>query len=183
MYNKRLFISLPLDAPLAKDIFGAFSNLNLPWSKIKKVSPEQMHLTLKFLGDFAIDQIPTLIDSLSNIDLRLGDIELEIIESKIFNPSQPKVLVLAVAENEKLKKLYTTIEDKLFEDGLADKDFRKFSAHITLARIKKTSTLKEFDNFKKWSMHKSFSPTYFQLQESELGKLGPQYTTLQTFDI
>lgn len=183
MYSKRLFISLPVDPILAKDIFQGFSSLNLPWEKIKKVPFEQIHLTLKFLGDFAIDKIPQLIDVLDSIDINLRDMELQIKASEIFNPSQPKVLVLSVSENDQLKKLHTAIEDALFDNGLADKDFRRFSAHITLARIKKSSDIKEFDSFKKWPMQKSFSPTYFQLQESELTKTGPQYTTLQTFDI
>lgn len=183
MTNKRLFISLPLDPAVSRDIFKKFSSLNLPWSKLKTVKPEQMHLTLKFLGDFDIVKIPNLINSLEQINITLKGIELHINQTKIFKASQPKVLSLAIEFNKNLQKLYDQIDQTLFDDGLAHKEIRKFSAHITLARVKKSAELEEFTSFSSWSIDKSFFVSYFQLQESELSKQGPLYTTLQTFDI
>lgn len=183
MNSKRLFISLPIDTIISKDIFQNFSKLNLTGDKLKYTKPEQMHLTLKFLGDFDIVNIPHLIDTLSKIHLDTKGIELHINQTKIFNSSQPKVLALTIESNKNLQNLYDQIDQILFDEGLANKEVRKFSAHLSLARIKKAATFKEFENFNKWSINKTTFATYFQLQESELTKQGPIYTTLQTFEI
>ncbi|MBT4209865.1 MAG: RNA 2',3'-cyclic phosphodiesterase [Candidatus Komeilibacteria bacterium] len=183
METKRLFISLPIDPSIVKDIFKKFEALDLPWEKIKKVHPDQIHLTLKFLGEMPIDKIPDIIDSLNKLDLAINDLELEIDQTEIFNERQPKVLVLKIKENEILQNLYDEIEQVLFEDGLAHKEVRKFSTHLTLARVKQTADFKEFKEFENWSVQKSFFASYFELIESELSKTGPSFTSLQAFDL
>jgi len=62
METKRLFIALPVDPIISRDIMKKFSSLDLPWEKIKPVRSEQIHLTLKFLGEFKIENIPDLIN-------------------------------------------------------------------------------------------------------------------------
>ncbi|MFA6307635.1 MAG: RNA 2',3'-cyclic phosphodiesterase [Patescibacteria group bacterium] len=183
METKRLFISLPVDPMLSKDIIKKFSNLNLPWEKLKKANLEQMHLTLKFLGDFPIDKIPDLLNSLSRIDIGISDLELEINQSEIFNIQQPKVLALAIKKNNDLQKLYDEIDQVLFDDGLSHKEVRRFSAHLTLARVKQKADFEEFEEFNNWQIKKSFFVSYFELKESELTKAGSEYTTLQVFDL
>lgn len=183
METKRLFISLPVDPAVSRDIIKKFKSLNLPWEKMKTVLPEQMHLTLKFLGDFNIEKIPDLLNSLNKINLDITDIEFQINQTTVFSPSHPKVLVVSIEANPQLQKLYDAIEQVLFDDGLAHKEVRRLSAHLTLARIKKSTDLEEFAEFNNWEIKKSFIVSHFELQESELTKMGPEYITLQTFDL
>lgn len=183
MDTKRLFIALPVDPTISKDIIKKFKSLNLPWEKLKIVQPEQIHLTLKFLGDFNIEKIPDLLNSLNKINLGIEDMEIYIDQTQIFNPRQPKVLALSIKNNSELQKLYNKIEQVLFDDGLAHKEIRRFSAHLTLARIKQSADFEEFAEFNNWEINKSFFTSYFELKESELTKMGPEYTTLQTFDL
>ena len=183
MEMKKLFISLPVDQAIARDLFKKFEALNLPWEKIKKVSPDQIYLTLKFLGKIPIDKIPDIIDSLDKLDLDIKDLEINIDQTKIFNERQPKVLVLNVKENKLLQNLYDEIEQVLFDDGLAHKEVRRFSTHLTLARVKQAADFDEFKNFKDWSIQRSFFASYFELIESELTKTGAEFTSLQSFDL
>lgn len=183
MGTKRLFISLPLDQTTSKDIHKKFSNLKLPWEKIRTVRPEQLHLTLKFLGDTDIDNIPFLINSLNKVKIGTDDIQLNIYQTQIFSPERPKILNLGIKIEHNLRKLYDQIENMLFDEGLAPKESRQFSAHITLARVKKTASLEEFENFNSWSINKFFYVSHFELQESTLSKNGPEYTVLQTFNL
>ncbi|PIR06402.1 MAG: RNA 2',3'-cyclic phosphodiesterase [Candidatus Komeilibacteria bacterium CG11_big_fil_rev_8_21_14_0_20_36_20] len=179
----RLFISLPVDAATTREITKKFTGLNLPWEKLKLIQPDQIHLTLKFLGDTPIDKIPPLIATLQEIKLNFQYLELTIENSIIFNSKTPKVLALKIKENKKLQTLFKAIEEKLFSAGLAHRENKKFSAHLNLARIKKTSQHKEFAKFTDWQVHKIIQASYFELKESVLTKKGPEYTTLQTFDL
>jgi len=183
METKRLFISLPIDPAVSKNIIKKFKSLNLPWGKLKTIQPEQMHLTLKFLGEVPIEKIPNLLNSLNRVDCVITDMELNINQTQIFNPRQAKILALAIEVNPDLQKLYDTLEQVLFDDGLAHKEVRRFSAHLTLARIKKSADFEEFKEFSDWKIHKSFFVTDFELKESELTKMGPEYITLQTFNL
>lgn len=183
MNTIRLFIDLPLDPGLAKQLTRSFLSLNLPWSKLKTSGPEQMHLTLKFLGNTPIEQLPLIIEALQSIDLKLKDIELEIDQPIIFNEKTPKALVLGIKANQKLKKLFNTIEQTLFEAGLAHKEIRNFTAHLTLARVKQTATHEEFKDFLTWKVQGRSTTAYFELQESVLTKKGSEYLSLQTFDL
>jgi len=183
METKRLFIAMPVETSLSKDILKKFSSLNLPWEKLKKVTVEQLHLTLKFLGDFPIDKIPELLNTLEAVDIGVSDIELHINQTQVFNPHRPKVLALSIEANPKLQKLYDEIEQILFDEGLAHKEVRRFSAHLTLARIKQSADFEEFREFNNWEISKKLFVSHFELKESELSKTGPEYTTLQTFDL
>ena len=180
---KRLFIALPLDFGLSNHIFKQFQSLDLPWEKLKIINPEQMHLTLKFLGDTPLEKLPKLIEALGDLKIKIGDIELNIDQSKIFNPKRPQVLNLSIKDNPNLQKLYDIIDEKLFEESLAHKEIRKFSPHLTLARVRKSAEIAEFEAFSNWSINKSFIVSYFELIESELTSRGPIYTVLQTFEL
>ncbi len=183
MENIRLFISIPVDPGLTKSIFKQFEGLNLPWEKMKAAKFDQLHLTLKFLGETPLEKLPAFIEALQDIDTQINDLELHISGPQIYNEKRPQVLVLKVEENDKLKQLYQDVEQALFDAGLAHMDKRKFSAHLTLARVKTSASFDEFADFSNWKFKANFVVSHFELQQSELERTGPTYTALQTFDL
>ena len=183
MINKRLFIALPLEPAIAKDIHKKFKTLNLPWEKLKVVPVEQMHATIKFLGDTPLEKIPELIEQLNLVKIKPDFLELEINRCQIFNDRQPKVLSMSIAKNPDLTDIYTQMEQFLFDKGLAHKNVRNFTPHITIARVKKQANFDEFKPFSSWQINKYFNFSYFELIESELTPQGPIHSVLQTFDI
>jgi 2'-5' RNA ligase len=94
---------------------------------------EQIHLTLRFIGevdDLSYDQIA---DALSEV--RANPFELRIKGIGHFPPRRtPRVLWLGLDKSEPLLKLRSRIEAKLLRTGLASEG-RKFSPHITIARF------------------------------------------------
>jgi 2'-5' RNA ligase len=183
MDKARLFISLPIESALAREIYKQFQNLNLPWAKIKPVATEQIHLTLKFLGDIPLEKIPELIEALAKVGKKQEIIELSLGQGLIFDEKNPRVLSLALEAHKKLTELYQEIEETLWQAKLAYKEMRRFSPHLTLARVKQKAELSEFTAFQKWSFPKTSTATRFELQESFLSKRGPDYLVLQTFDL
>lgn len=183
MENLRLFVSIPVEGALSKAIFKQFKSLDLPWEKLKASELDQLHLTIKFLGDTPLEKLPELISVLQDIDTHISHLELQIKGPVIFNDKRPQTLVLKIEDNQKLQQLYNAIDEALFTAGLANKEIRKFSAHLTLARVKQSAKFEEFKNFSNWQMIGNFSVSYFELQQSELSRSGPEYTVLQTFDL
>lgn len=179
----RLFISLPVETTLAKKIMAEFQSLDLPWEKLKNINPEQLHLTLKFLGDTPLDKIPLLVATLEKIKTDLSQLDLNINQAILIQPHRPQVVSLQMKPSQNLQILYDAIEQNLFTAGLAHKEMRRFLPHLTLARIKQSATEKEFAALKKWTINKSFSVNHFDLQESQLTPRGPIYTTLQSFNL
>ncbi len=183
MDNKRLFISIPVDQFIIKKINTKLYNLNLPWEKIKKIKPENIHITLKFLGDTSIEKIPIIIASLQQATKEFGGLNLEIEKTNIFNKNNPRTLVLIFKENKNLNKLFIKIEEILFNNGISNKENKKFKPHITIARIKKPSKLKEFKEYINYKIQGNSEVSYIELIESEITKKGPNYTVLQIFDL
>lgn len=184
MDNYRLFIDVPVEPGLAKQLMKQFAKLNLPWLKLKKTGAKEMHVTLKFLGDTPLDKLAPIISTLGEIKIKAEDINLGIDIPKIFNPENPRVLVVALKPNSALQELYDKIEDALWQNNLANKEIRRFNPHLTMARVKQATSIDELSDFTNWRPTQSnFDINYFELQQSELTKLGPIYTVMQTFDL
>lgn len=186
MENKRLFISLPVEIGLIKQIFKEFSRLNLPLEKLRLVKPENVHLTLKFLGDTPIDNLVPIIDVLGEVSQKFGQINLKLAKTQLF-PKDPnslaRILNVAIEPDEELTALYEEIEEVLWQNGLANKEARVFKPHLTIARVKKAAKFEEFQEFIDWKITGEFNVSSLQLQESVLEKNGPEYFVLNTFDL
>ncbi|MFA5126516.1 MAG: RNA 2',3'-cyclic phosphodiesterase [Patescibacteria group bacterium] len=183
MDRPRLFIGIPIDRSLAKKLMADLSGFALPWPKLKTVLPEQMHLTLKFLGETPLEQLPQIISVLDNLKNKTGPLDLIIDRAITISPQHPKVIALSLEKNPRLEKLQQRIEQTLWQAGLADKEMRKALPHLTLARIKQATRIEELKILNTWLVKKLITVNYFELIESVLLPRGPQYTTLQTFDL
>ncbi len=183
MEQLRLFISLPVDFGLAKKIHKQFSQLDLPREGMRLVLPDQMHLTLKFLGAVPLDKLPEIIAALESIKGRGEPIDLNLNETIVSPHMHPEVIFIRIQENKQLTSLYNKIEQALFTAGLANLESRKFTPHLTIARIKQKVEPAQFADLKNWIINDQFSVNYFYLMQSELTPKGPIYTNLQSFDL
>lgn len=174
---------MPIEPAVTKKIFSRFRQLDLPWDKLKVVSPGTFHLTIKFLGDTPIEKLDQIIEALSDVKIDQDFIEMHIDNPKIIGGNHPRVLTLSLEENSQLQKLYDQIEDILFDAGIAHKEVRRFFPHLTLARVKKATDASELKDFANMNIDYHFSVTNFDLQDSELTKQGPIHTVLQNFSL
>ena len=184
MEQLRLFIALPFDPGLARKINKQFLGLNLPWTAIKTVLPEQMHVTLRFLGAVPLDKLPELISALEQVKKTSVDgIDLTV-EKAVASPERhPEVISLKIAEQESLLILHKNIEDALYQSGLAHRENRQYKPHLTLGRIKQTISPDDLGALKNWLIKEQCTVSNFDLMQSELTPRGPIYTVLQSFDL
>lgn len=148
---------------------------------INWVDPNNLHLTLKFLGDTSTVQIEEIKRLLGNITVNHQSFQLTLSGLEFFkNKGQPRVLFACVYDFLPLELLFSEIDRKLIDIGF-ESETRKFKPHLTLARIKHISNKKHFyqvtDKLKNTNLQKStISEVIFY--KSNLTSKGPVYNEL-----
>ena len=95
---------------------------------------ENLHLTLKFLGETPADRIPALCGALHRAAARCGRFDVLTGPCGTFGGSRGhKTVWMGVERNEKLQALYRSLEDAFREEGYPQEG-RPFTPHITLFR-------------------------------------------------
>jgi 2'-5' RNA ligase len=130
----RLFtaISLPQEILLRLDRLMAALR---PEALIKWSPLDNLHITLKFIGEWPESRLDELHSALADIAPR-SPFEIEISGLGWFpNERAPRVLWAGVSGGEALPQLAAEIDQRLQSLGIPHED-RQFSPHLTLARIK-----------------------------------------------
>ncbi len=95
-----------------------------------------IHLTLKFLGETSQDQVSLIREKLEERISFFEPFFLKIMGLGAFpSVSRPKIVWAGLESNDHLVRLHGDVEHAMQEIGFEPED-RKFSPHITLARIK-----------------------------------------------
>ena len=108
------------------------------------LSPETMHLTIRFIGEVQESRLGDIDLALSGVSAPGFELTLDGIGS-FGNSGRPRVLWTGVARNPALDHLHGKIESALVRAGLPPEG-RKFTPHVTLARLRdaKRSRVGEF---------------------------------------
>lgn len=137
------------------------------------VKPEQIHLTIRFIGEVDGAMFRDIKDILSEV--RCEPFKLKIKGLGHFPPRRsPKVLWLGIDSCEKVSFLRNRVESALVKTGL-EPERRKFSPHITIARFRNSPPAKKIAEY---MVHQSlfetpdFEVTHFHLYSSFLGQKG-----------
>ena len=132
----RAFIAVEVpDFPAIRDFI---SELKKTPARLKAVEPENLHITLKFLGDIAEEKAAELGDALKSIDANSFSFELE--SAGAFpGAKNPKVIWAGVKEDGSLSSLQRGVEEICASLGF-EREKREFSPHLTVGRVKDRNT-------------------------------------------
>lgn len=123
----RAFVALALPEALIGSLLGL--QAGLPFGRA--VAPENLHLTLTFLGDIEAGQAGDLAESLAGLALPGLDLRLHGLE--LLGPAQAPVLA-ALAEGEGLMGVHDKVQRAARQAGI-DLRRRRFRPHVTIARF------------------------------------------------
>ncbi len=176
----RLFIACQLDRIIIQKIESFILPLKKTYKNIKWVTPKNIHLTLKFLGEVDIAFLNSIKEELANI--KHSSFSLELVGLGGFpSLTNPKVLWIGIEGN----LLLLTGLVRLIEDSMANIGFKRegrpYSPHLTTARLKKNIPNKLY-HFLYNNRDMSFGRiniSYFSLMESRLTYKGADYIELQ----
>lgn len=133
---QRLFVSIDLPPAVKREL--AEICLGLPGARW--VADEQIHLTLRFIGEVDAGVFQGIREGLAEI--RGSAFALRLVGIGFFPPRrQPHVLWAGVEPVEPVVALRNRVESLLVRLGI-DPEGRKFSPHVTMARLRNTEPAK-----------------------------------------
>lgn len=138
----RLFVAINLDPSLKTPLAEIQGKLKATEAPVSWVKPEQLHLTLKFLGEVAEAALPLLQDALGRCLAEVAAFSLALSGLGTFPPKgTPRVIWVGVSEGgPEVGELNARIEEALHPLGFPRED-RPFHPHLTLGRVKGTRHL------------------------------------------
>ena len=178
----RTFIAIELPDNIINAIGNMQKKIRRYGLKIRWVRPENVHITLKFLGDIDPEMIQSIESCLKKTCKENNPIQLLSKGIGIFpGLKRPRVLWAGIGgDTDILKKLQQSLDDHLSTTGIP-KEKRPFKGHLTVGRFKG-----HVDSKKLISVIKTFStfetdPFYAEaltLYQSNLKPSGAVYSKL-----
>lgn len=177
----RLFVALTPPQPVRAEL----APLAEPVGGVTWTPPENLHLTLRFIGEADDERTSELETALAAI--RVEPFLLPVEGLGVFPPrGRPKVLWAGLGRaHTRLFQLRQKVDDALLSVSL-ELDVRHFHPHFTLGRLREDLDDKALTRYLK--RHAAFEGppfrvTSFELYASELRADGPHYRILRTFPL
>ena len=179
----RSFLAIELPKPILTKIEEVQADLRLGHADVRWVSPEKIHLTLKFFGNVEEARIDTIFRSIEKPIQGTSRFSLKVRGVGAFPQlKNPRVIWMGLAEEgEALTSLQKQIETQLEKIGFQPED-RSFHPHLTLGRVRSTGG--KGDLVERIEKHKEEEFGDLQVErvvlfKSDLKPLGPIYTPLK----
>lgn len=175
----RLFIAIPL----AEQVRNQLAQLQQPINGVRWQKEEQIHLTLKFLGDTSGEQFQALLPQLEGVEATAFTIHLQGF-GYFPKGKHPRVLWAGVEPSEPLLELQKEIEEACSKVGF-EPEQRPFKPHITLGRVKggSKSDVMSFINQHKQFKNSDVPVDNFVLYESKLHPEGAKHHRRKVFQL
>ena len=151
------------------------------WSRV-----ENIHLTLKFFGNVALDRIPAITDAAARTVAEFSAFPIGIGGTGVFpRPSRAQVLWIGVSDpTGRLSALQERLENEFAAEGFP-KENRAYRPHLTIARIRRPEGARRLAET---HLQIPFTATNIELNEvilfrSELSPKGSKYTAISKHQI
>jgi len=176
----RTFVALLIPEPWIEYLAAVERDLKPLTSGLSWVKPENLHLTVRFLGDLGDSGVRR-----AGAAVTRGAAEAPAIRASIGglgafpNAHRPRVLWAGLGEGaEESKGVARSINDCLKQDGFGPAD-KPFKPHLTLARVREGAT--GLDSFRAYRLPRAPASGWLDrvvLMKSDLHPTGSRYTPL-----
>ena len=179
----RTFIAIPVPESVFVLQGNLKNTIEKKTGKVRWVKRDQLHLTLKFVGDTPEESIDDVRDVMQKVANQMTPFKIFIQGVGCFPKiERPRVMWVGLdGAIDKLNQLVTAVHDGLHPLGFPREE-KEFHPHITMARAKypqkKTPDISSF-------LNTTYDPIPFRIEKiqfisSELFPNGPVYTILGT---
>lgn len=175
----RLFTGLEIPS----DVGFALSLKRGGLSGARWIAPENYHITLRFIGDTDHQTANEIADLLN----RFTDMEpfaVNLTHLGVFGGNKPRSLYAGVEINDQLTRLQAA-HDRAFQQIGLEPEGRKFTPHITLARLRGTSAnnMARFMADAAWFSPLMFTAARFVLYSAKESVGGGPYIVEEAYDL
>ena len=132
----RTFVAIEIGDEVKDSIQHLRDRLDRADADVRWVRREHTHLTLKFIGEIDEARTGEIEQALARAAGSVEPFDIRITDVGTFPRRRPTVLWVGIEdESRALGELHRAVDDALGEQGI-EKAGRKFTAHITLGRIR-----------------------------------------------
>lgn len=184
----RLFVALEIPAAVRENLATLMKKLSAlekqsSGKKARWVRPENLHVTLKFIGETAPHKLDEIVTAL--LAVQSGQpAELQFRGWGFFpDEKRPRVLWAGIDASPNLAAIAGDIEQQLEPLGFP-LEKRAFTPHLTLARFEPPTISERLRAVVRENAERDFGAlraNEFHLIESKLKPSGAEYTTLHSF--
>lgn len=183
----RLFVALNLPKKEKDRIYRAARPLREMEMPVRWISPENFHVTLKFLGEISEHRLDAVAEALSRVASSTRRMDLEISGFGAFPTiRRPRVLWVGVEPSPALRCLKQDVEWALSSCGF-DRETRAFHPHLTLGRAEEANGAGAFRGLDDQAAGLEYkglvSVRKVDLMRSHLSKEGARYSVYQSVSL
>ena len=188
MEQVRSFVAVELPEELKDELIELNGRLKSGGHPgVRWVDPRGIHLTLKFLGDVAVNRLDDITAALVEATREIPTFQLEVGGLGVFpNPRRVRVAWVGISgEIDRLQQLQQRVELSLVKIGFPAES-RKFTPHLTLARVREQVSPEDRQSFGHFIESTEFkakcnivADTVF-LMRSQLTRQGAIYSRLSS---
>ena len=133
----RLFVAIELTDEVRDALREVQGALGRAADGVRWVRPEQLHMTVKFLGETPDGEVPRVAEAVARSAARSRAFEMQLTECGCFPPRGPiRIVWVGTHDGSRaLQECVEAVEEEI--DGIGfPKESRPFSAHLTIGRAK-----------------------------------------------
>jgi len=177
----RCFIAIEIPEEIRRAIVSGTDSLKKSGADVKWVSPENIHITLQFLGETEEGRIPLIKEALGEILLSYSPFYIKIADIGCFpDTRRPRVIWVGTEESQPVINLHGDIAKEMGRLGYQEEE-RNFTPHLTIGRVKSNKNagelIRNMDKLKAASFS-GFEVKNITLMKSVLKPSGAVYQSL-----
>lgn len=177
-HSIRAFIAVGVDC--GPELRRVLRELNEMGRAVRAMAPDNLHLTLKFLGDVPLEQTASIAAAIEEAVSTTATFTAELQGLGAFpHLGRPTVVWAGLAEPEAMSQLAERIETALGPLGFS-RERRPFHPHVTIGRInsRPPPALRQLVEQHAATAFGPSAVETVELYQSELSSSGPRYTVL-----
>jgi RNA 2',3'-cyclic 3'-phosphodiesterase len=181
----RLFVAVVPPPPLPSRLRDLQERLRETGADVKWVETDNLHLTIKFLGEASESLLPGIRETLSRVASSTAKFDLSLQGAGSFPPrGTPRVVWVGLRSDQvALARVSGAVETALEPLGVRREE-RPFSAHLTLGRVRSPreaeALRKQIESMQDVEIGQ-MQVVELCLMESQLGPQGPRYHHIEDF--
>src|SRR6266481_4219009 len=179
----RLFVALEIPSDVRENLAALLKSLRAVSPQTRWVRPENLHVTLKFIGEMPETKLAAIRNALAGVRSDQS-VALDFRGLGFFpNEKHPRVFWAGIEASPNLKTLAAEIDGATEKLGIP-REQRPFSPHLTLARFEPPRLPEKLRAAIQENAEREFGSlrtSQFHLIESKLKPSGAEYTTVESF--
>jgi len=180
----RSFLAFDIESELVTNRLATAQRLLVQTgADLKIVEPENIHLTVRFLGDVSLPLVEKIYEIMKNVQFSAFEVHINGIGA-FPDLRYPRVVWAGIARGaDQLKNIFSQLEPQLQSAGFTP-DTKGFNPHLTIARVRSGKNRQQLGVSLSNSANYDFGivkARCLRLKRSILTHRGPIYSTLKEF--